>query len=107
VQGGSGGPFVTGWILSLFPYLADDSQNGYAWLEGGWRESVGGDFFSGVTTSQFDYHMNQVPFTWEYLGKEVKMLFIGGLVGIAYETDKSVAPVFGYAVTENKVNNSG
>ena len=32
------------------------------------------------------------------------MLFIAGFLGVAYEKDKSIAPVFGYAVTENNVN---
>ncbi len=103
MQGGSGGPFVTGWIVALFPYLHEGSENRYVWHENGWRASVDGEYFSGVTTSSFKYHINHVPFKWEYLDIEVKMLFVGGLLGVAYEKDKSVSPVFGYAVAEDKV----
>ena len=49
--------------------------------------------------------MNQVPFTWIYYGQEIKMLFLGGLVGISHEKDNSLMPVFGYAVTEDKIIN--
>ena len=67
---------------------------------------MGDGFFNGVTTSSFDYHMNQVPFTWVYYGDEIKMLFIGGMDGIsASKVDNALVPVFGYAVTENKIEN--
>ena len=46
--------------------------------------------------------MNQIPFTWNYLGTEIKMLFVGGLVGILSEKDKSLLPIFGYSVMEDK-----
>lgn len=50
--------------------------------------------------------MNQVPFTWEYHGEEIKMLFTGGMVGISVsKVDNALKPVFGYAVTENKKSN--
>lgn len=47
--------------------------------------------------------MNQVPFIWEYLGHEIKMLFVGGFIGVLIEEDCNLVPTFGYAVTENKV----
>ena len=50
--------------------------------------------------------MNQVPFVWEYLGTEIKMLFVGGFVGVsAASNDKALEPVFGYAIAENKIKN--
>jgi hypothetical protein len=60
---------------------------------------------SGLKTSSFAYHMNQVPFIWEYLGlgHEIKMLFVGGFIGVLIEEDCNLVPTFGYAVTENKV----
>ena len=51
--------------------------------------------------------MNQVPFIWEYFGEEIKMLFVGGMVGVFHdEKDNSVMPTFGYAVTEDKCINN-
>lgn len=50
--------------------------------------------------------MNQVPFIWQYYDQEIKMLFVGGLVGVSVAaSDNALAPVFGYAVTENKTKN--
>ena len=102
VGGGSGGPYITGWVMGLFPYLSKGNKNRYIW-GGSWRDASKGDCFSGLTTSCFDYHMNQVPFTWNYFEQEIKMLFVGGLIGLVYEKDNSLTPVFGYAVTEDKV----
>ncbi|CAF0814897.1 unnamed protein product [Brachionus calyciflorus] len=97
VGGGSGGPYISGWILALFPYLDNQRKNGYAW-ETSWRDVKG--FFAGITTKSFDYHMNQVPFKWNYLGQEIDMLFIGGLIGVVVQKDQALKPVFGYSVAK-------
>ena len=49
--------------------------------------------------------MNQIPFDWSYIGTKVKMLFVGGLVGIVSEKDKSLLPIFGYSIMEDRKNN--
>ena len=90
--------------MALFPYLSEEGENPYVW-HSSWRESCSDDCFAGVTTNSFDYHMNQVPFIWDYYGQEIRMLFIGGLLGVNVDKDHSLTPVFGYAVTENKINN--
>jgi len=59
----SGGPYVCGWILTLFPYLRDNMINKYAW-EKHWKESRG--MFDGITTSSFSYKLSSVPFIWNY-----------------------------------------
>ena len=66
-----------------------------------WRDIEG--MFSGLTTSQFSYHMNQVPFVWNYHGDEIKMLFVGGLIGVIIGSDKELTPTFGYSIVENKI----
>jgi hypothetical protein len=50
--------------------------------------------------------MNQLPFLWENQGEEIKMLFVGGLIGILVEKDNNLIPLFGYAFTEDKVHYS-
>lgn len=41
VSGGSGGPYITGWILALFPYLSEDKENSYIWKDGGsWKDAM-------------------------------------------------------------------
>lgn len=101
VQGGSGGPYVSGWLIALFPYLADNVKNRYITEEETWRDA-GLNMFDGLTTENFSYHMNKVPFTWNYHGNEIKMLFVGGLIGVLQE-NKSLVPTFGYAITEDKI----
>jgi hypothetical protein len=46
--------------------------------------------------------MNQIPFTWNHSETEMKMLFVGGLIGIVSEIDKSLLPIFGYSIVEDK-----
>jgi hypothetical protein len=47
--------------------------------------------------------MNQVPFTWKMYEYDIKMLFVGGLVGVnVNDTDSALTPVFGYGVMEDK-----
>ena len=85
----------------MFPYLAAGSKNRYV-FENNWKDAWNEDYFSGLKTSSFKYHMNQIPFTWNYLGTEIKMLFVGGLVGVVSEKDNSLMPIFGYSIMEDK-----
>jgi hypothetical protein len=103
VNGGSGGPYITGWILTLFPYLKSNIENPYVW-HSNWKDSLKNKGFSGVTTSSFGYHLNQVPFKWNYYNNFVDMLFVGGLIGVCVNKDISLQPIFGYAVVEDKVD---
>lgn len=98
--GGSGGPFISGWIIALFPYLDHNEENPYVFSEKKWKNINDND--CGITTNSFYYHMNNVPFIWNYFGNEIKMIFIGGLVGIRYETDKSLTPLFAYSIVQDK-----
>ena len=82
----------------MFPYLDAGSKNCYV-FEGNWKDASSKEsFFSGLTTSSFKYHMNQIPFTWNYFGTKIKMLFVGGVVS---EKDKSLLPIFGYSIMED------
>lgn len=89
-------------IISIF---VRGTKNTYVW-EGTWRDSCNNGPFSGVTTSSFSYHMNQVPFKWQYFNQDIDMLFVGGLIGVSLQKDNSLKPVFGYAVTEAKVQSN-
>ena len=103
VEGSCGGPYISGWIIALFPYLDKQISNKYVW-EKSWTDAK--DHFGGISTSSLAYHMNQVPFKWIYYGQEKEMLFIGGLLGVVLHKDQALQPVFGYAVTENKIENN-
>ena len=86
----------------MFPYLDDNVKNPYITEEKTWRNSAE-SHFDGLTTNDFKYHMNKVPFVWNYLGTEIEMLFVAGLVGVNVEKDGTLLPVFGYAITEDKI----
>ncbi len=87
----------------MFPYLAGGLQNDII-FNGNWKDASNESYFVGFTTAAFKYHMNQIPFTWNYFKTEIKMIFVGGLVGVVSEKDKSLLPLFGYSVIEDKRN---
>jgi hypothetical protein len=91
-KGESGGPYVSGWILTLFPYISDCEENKFVWSNKSWQKS------NGLTTNCFKYLMNQVPFLWQYYSTKFNMNFISGLVGVTY----AKVTVFGYAIAEVK-----
>jgi hypothetical protein len=100
----SGGPYVTGWINVLFPYLDEGGPGGIApnphalrlrWSLDGAR----GD--SGPTLGTFPRGLSSVPFTWKYLGTPLRMTLAGGFVGISQDPQtRAVRPAIGWAVHE-------
>mgnify|MGYP002783798287 CR=1 FL=1 len=99
VSDGSGGPFISGWAISFFPYLNENYKNTYVW-DTKWEDINRSEYFMmGLHTSNFRSKLNTVPFEWAYHGTKFDMKFVGGLFGTYYnKTDKSVKPVFGYSV---------
>jgi hypothetical protein len=103
----SGGPFASGWITTLFPYLKD-GQSGLAtcrnpWLQERTNTAKGSrpQFNDGPTTEAFPSGMARAPFVWDYLGKRFAMEFLGGFVGVAQEADTlRLRPEIGWAVRE-------
>jgi hypothetical protein len=101
---GSGSPHVTGWVVDLFPYVANP-QARYAgpaapplrrnpWL--GVRPGRGGpgrDDFPGLPS--------RAPFRWQHLDRAFAMEFVGGLVGIRQDPETfCLRPEVGWAVRE-------
>jgi hypothetical protein len=115
LDGGSGGPYTTGWITAFFPYLKDwktgraSHQN--PWLARGGKElqellyppakSDPYRFGHGPTTEAFPSGLARAPFLWNYLGRCFEMEFLGGFVGVRQETDTlRLRPEIGWAVRE-------
>jgi hypothetical protein len=114
----SGGPYTTGWLVRLLPYLKQqqyrfaregDYESGYVtpWttdlknpLLG--RPPVGKrNPFEGITDSSLPSSASQVPFVWEYLKKEYDYAFLAGVVTIEQDKDsRAVRPRIGWAVRE-------
>jgi len=97
----SGGSRVTGWVNVLFPYLSSHSgmvvPNPTA-IQAWDSESRP---FSGTKPNEFPLGMSKVPFVWDYLGMEIEMEFVGGIVGASQSGEEGILqPEFGWAVLE-------
>ncbi|MEM9454475.1 MAG: DUF4419 domain-containing protein [Myxococcota bacterium] len=89
----SGGPYITGWIQRLFPYLLDDDKEPY-------RNSLVETTM--VTSTEFPGGLSRTPFRWTYLGQPFDMSFIGGFIGVEQEpTSGTVTPQLGWAIQEH------
>jgi len=83
-EGGSGGPYITGWITKFFPYLTDDKVN---------------TFKEAITACNFAKQYTEVSFTWNYLGEEIPMKFYGGFLGAEFDKQTStVKPAYFWSV---------
>jgi hypothetical protein len=94
----SGGPYVTGWINVLFPYLQGRSGEGgivqnraaFAWPDEGGTSPTLGTFPRGLSC---------VPLSWEYLETVFPMTLLAGFVGISQDRHtRAVRPAIGWAV---------
>jgi hypothetical protein len=115
LDGGSGGPYTTGWITAFFPYLKD-WQTGRASHQNRWLAKGGKDlrkllyppaasdpyrFGHGPTTEMFPGGLARAPFLWTYFDVPFEMEFLGGFVGVRQEADTlRLRPEIGWAVRE-------
>lgn len=94
-QGGSGGPFVNGWINTLFPYLSK-----YKMVKNSAALNWGKSYF-GPNPDEFPGGMCSVPFTWMYHGQDFSMQFGGGFAGSSQdEKTLALSPAIGWAVAD-------
>jgi hypothetical protein len=109
--GGSGGPFITGWINWLFPYInykkwnSDGSgKQGHLTFHNVKNPQVGklGESFYGNCTDCFPPSYSNCPFVWDYFGQQHNYKFIAGLMAIDQTEDMSLRPRVGWAVTPDK-----
>jgi hypothetical protein len=104
----SGGPYVSGWINVLFPYVVDDPEAGTLkqnWATTQWRKALNArvSFGGGPTEDSIPAGLAAVPFKWNYLGTSFEMEFLGGFVGVAEdEGSLAVRPAIGWAVRDAK-----
>ena len=116
-HGGKGcgsGPFVTGWIVNLFPYL-NPSSDELPFLDSidaalpdslatfqrnPWIE-LKPSTVSGPIVDHFPHLPAKVPFVWGYERNKYQMEFIGGLIGIKQDSQTlCLRPEIGWAVWE-------
>jgi uncharacterized protein DUF4419 len=97
----SGGPYVTGWINVLFPYLDGGPRpkgsvihNGHAltWSQG----TVDA---RGPMPGGFPRGLSRVPLAWKYLGTDLPMTLQAGFVGISQDPQtRALQPAIGWIV---------
>jgi hypothetical protein len=96
-EGGSGGPYINGWINALFAHIRTpeglvpkDDYYGHSMFD--WRKVR-------THTDMFPAHLSQVPFVWNYFGAKYDMAFAGGVLGVDHVGD-TLQPQLGFAVVE-------
>jgi hypothetical protein len=95
LRGGSGGPWVTGWINVLFPYLEEDGHRQRNPNVEDWSKVLG------PRHHEFPSGLSCVGFSWEYLSTKIAMEFLGGFVGVSQDAATlALRPVVGWAVRE-------
>jgi hypothetical protein len=100
-DGASGSDQVSGWVLRLFPCVADpdehQSSHRPALRRNAWLSAPPGP--SGPQDRQLPGGPGRAPFHWNYRGSEYPMEFVGGLIGVAQDpVTLSLRPEIGWAV---------
>lgn len=100
INDNSGGPYITGWITYLIPYVQDkDRESGHVTYTQNPFITEPADDFSGLSTNHFSSGLSIAPFVWNYLGNEHDYEFIGGFVGVTQDAQSlAVRPKIGWAV---------
>lgn len=106
-NGESGGPYVTGWINVLFPYVqtlnCSKRRPQAVWNEylATWEDGMGARSRGGPAKPDFPTGLSSAPFLWNYLGTERPMVFTGGFVGVSQDAvTGAVRPAIGWAFGE-------
>jgi len=106
LKNASGGPYVTGWMQALFPYLVEQTagqtsnrkRNPYL---DSWAKGLESPFGGGPLTTDFPCALSSVPFVWHYLLQRFDMEFLGGFVGVGQDPSSlAVSPRIAWAVRE-------
>lgn len=96
ISGGSGGPYINGWLVDFFPYVVDYNNNeAVNTLIGKARSGWGG-----LTHDALPSSLSRIPFKWEYLNTEFSMEFVAGFVGGTQDREGTLRPKIGWAVRE-------
>lgn len=97
VSGGSGGPYLSGWITDMFAYLDKNAPNKYL---GHYKNSIGKKMFgTPYHPNSFAGTINQCPVKWNKFGTMIDLFFCAGFVGVSQDTKtKAIRPELGWAV---------
>lgn len=99
-SGMSGGPYVTGWVNVLFPYLIEGRKNYF--VDYFARDKLDNRF--GALANHFPSCFSEVPFVWRILGGDIhNMSWAAGFVGATIDPGlNALKPVLGWAVLHDE-----
>jgi len=98
-MGMSGGPYITGHIRALFPYLCYKEEKVPRRIARQPFPRTGGDYEGVLTSDILPGGLSKVPFTWRYLDTEIPMEVVAGFVGIGVSSgSRGLRPEVGWAV---------
>ena len=99
-DGGSGGPYFSGWINVFYPYLLS--------YNGGYNQNNNMDYkvnksFGGLKDNEIPQGISKVPFIWNYFGDKHDLNFYGGFFSTKVnEEEGSVEPELGWVIERLK-----
>ncbi|MBI2030427.1 DUF4419 domain-containing protein [Candidatus Kaiserbacteria bacterium] len=99
----SGSDRFSGWLTSFLWYVHKEDyrtkSNPLVIKDtelASWRQIEEGD---GIDSGSEPSHVSRVPFTWHYFGTEIKMHFIGGILGVD-TVEGALTPSLSYGVLQ-------
>lgn len=96
-NGGSGGPYINGWITAFLAHRT--TPEGFELRQDlNWQKNTKSSF-SGLTADDLPVHLSVVPFKWDYYGEMRNMAFLSGFLGINH--DRYLTPRLGFGVLED------
>jgi len=101
--GGSGGDTISGWMVTLIPYVKK-SYGGTGEYDEQNPAKADGQCWSGdVSANTLPSSLSKVPFIWQYYADRFDYEFVAGIIGSIQDADMSLRPKIGWAVL-NKEN---
>jgi hypothetical protein len=101
-QGSGTSPYVSGWILKLFPYLIGGGSADRPFRRNEWLDrAISRDCGPGL--EHFPHLPARAPFSWKYYEREFDMEFVGGLIGVRQDRESlSLRPEIGWAILDKE-----
>ena len=102
-RGGSGGPFITGWIATLFPYIGMSELRPNPYLDSWSMKDSDTSENNRLRTNMFPLGVFATPFIWKYYEERFPMHFYGGFMMVVQDpVTLALKPEIGWAVADEK-----